>query len=71
MENRTEGIDRSEGVLRWVAVALAVALFVGTVACAGERAEARDSRRRHGIRIDPGAGAGSDAGAGRGVATGG
>ena len=40
MENRTGGIDRSEGVLRWVAVALAVALFVGTVACAGERAEA-------------------------------
>ena len=40
VENRTGGIDRSEGVLRWVAVALAVALFVGTVACAGERAEA-------------------------------
>ena len=40
VENRTAGIDRSEAVLRWVAVALALALFVGSLACAGEGAEA-------------------------------
>ena len=40
VENRTAGIDRSEEVLRWVAVALALALFVGSLACAGEGAEA-------------------------------
>ena len=39
VENRTAGIDRSEAVLRWVAVALALALFVGSLACAGEGAE--------------------------------
>ncbi len=40
VENRTAGIDRSEMVLRWVAVGLALALFAGSVACAGEAAEA-------------------------------
>jgi len=40
VETRTGRVDRSEGVLLWVAVILAVALLVGTVACAGEGAEA-------------------------------
>ena len=40
MENKTVGIDRSEAVLRSIAVGLALALFVGSLACAGEGAEA-------------------------------
>ena len=37
MESRNAGYDRSETVLRWTAAALAAALFLVSLACAGEK----------------------------------